>query len=72
LDAVPLKIVLLNPFDPIKLPLEIDTFGDGLTWQLIYVFVKKETLQGYPAAYTDIFPPIKPKPLMERFYPPVT
>ena len=44
-----------------------ETLEEGLTKQFISVFVKKETLQGRPATYTDIFPFINPKPFIERF-----
>jgi hypothetical protein len=71
-SKVPLYIVLLIPFDPRKEPFVFETLEDGLTLQLISVFVKKEILQGNPAADTDMFPPIKPNPLIKRFYPPET
>jgi hypothetical protein len=53
-----------------NVPLVIDGLIDGLTWQFISVLVKKDTKHGYPAADTEIFPLINPKPLIERFWPP--
>lgn len=62
-----MNIVLLNPFEPMNVPLVIDGLIDGLTRQFITVLVKKDTKHGYPATDTEIFPLINPKPLIERF-----